>query len=328
MQDQKSSSSIFSFKKSHRRFLKQSLVFFIPVVLLYIIIELLVLQIPFNYDATSSFFNSEKEQIEIMALGPSQTNSAINPKYFEITTISLASTSQHHNLDFKILKQTKDRLPNLKYLVLELSYSHLELPHNSKDFWKNSVYLKYYNINAFERNTYFKDKLIFLARPDIYSKHLVNHYIKKKPGPTLNNFGFNENVSEGLFYNLEYNDSLITSKKFRINTEPNLTLFKYNTEFLFEMLDYTKKHNLNVVISTIPLYKTYLKARNPKILKRRDSILGVISEKYSNVRIFYKESDTIRFTTSDYVNQNHLNPRGAEKFSIELNEFIQKEFKN
>jgi hypothetical protein len=298
------------------------------VVLLYIIIEILVLQIPFNYVTTSSFFNSEKEQIEIMALGPSQTNSAINPEYFNKSTISLASTSQHHNLDFKILKQTKDRLPKLKYLILELSYSHLELPHNSKSFWKNSVYLKYYNVNAFERNTYFKDKLIYLARPDIYSKHLVDHYVKKKPGPKLNKYGFDENVSEGLFYNLNYNDSLILGKDFRINTQPNLALFKHNAEYFINMLEYTKNENLNVVICTMPLYKSYLHKRNPIILKRRDSILALISERFGNVRIFNKEADTINFTTSDFINHNHLNPRGAEKFSKELNAFIKDQFSN
>lgn len=328
MQDQKSNLSIFSFKKTQRSFLKRILVFFIPVVLLYSVLEVLVLQIPFNYITTSAYFNSEKDEIEILALGPSQTNSAINPKFFDKSAISLASTSQHHNLDFKILKQTKDRLPKLEYVFLELSYSHLELPHNSKNFWKNSIYLKYYDVNAFERNTYFKDKLIYLARPDLYSKSLVNHYIKKKEEPTLNKYGFNEKVAVGLFYGLEYNDSIIATKKFRINILPDLELFEYNTALLYEVLDYTQKEGLKVIVSTIPIYKAYLDKRNPDILRRRDSILRLLPIKYSNVKTFERENDTVNFGTSDYVNHNHLNPRGAEKFSKALNEFIQKEAKD
>ncbi len=328
MQDQKSNLSIFSFKKLQRSFLKRMLVFFIPVVVLYTTIELLVLQIPLNYVITSTFFNSEKEEIEIMALGPSQTNSAINPEYFDRTTISLSSASQHHNLDFNILKQTKSRLPKLKYVILELSYAHLEHPHNSKSFWKNSVYLKYYDVNAFERNTYFKDKLIYLARPDIYSKHLTDHYIKKQEDLSFNKFGFSKKaINEGVFYGLNYNDSAIANTKFQIKTQPNLKLFKYNTDYLYKMLDYAEQEDLKVVVCTMPLYKTYLNSRNPEVVKRRDSILKLLPQKYKNLRVFDKESDSL-FITTDYTNHNHLNPSGAEKFSKELNEFIQREFKD
>lgn len=308
--------------------MKWTLVFFIPVVLVYVLLEVMVLEIPMNYKNTSDYFNSEKDEIEILALGPSQTNNAINPEYFDKKAISLASTSQHHNLDFKILTQMKDRLPKLKYVILEVSYSHLEYPHNSKDFWKNSVYLKYYDINAFERNTYFKDKLIFLARPDVYSNLLINHYIKRKEGPRLNKYGFDTNRFKGVFSKLDYNDAEIIKKDFSINIKPNKLLFKKNTEFLYEMLDYTKDNSLNVIVCTMPLYKTYLKARNPDILGRRDSVLKVITKKYDHVKLFQKENDTLLFKTTDFLNHNHLNPNGAEKFSKALNSFINEQFED
>jgi hypothetical protein len=59
------------------------LVFFIPVVLCYVLLEVMVLNMPMNYKNTSEYFHTEKEQIEIMALGPSQTNNAINPAHFD-----------------------------------------------------------------------------------------------------------------------------------------------------------------------------------------------------------------------------------------------------
>lgn len=328
MQGRKSNLSIFSFKSAHRSFLKQILVFFIPVVLIFILIELLVLQIPANYITTSNYFNAEKDKIEILALGPSQMNSAMNPAYFDRPAICLASTSQHHNLDFEILKQTRDRLPELKYVILELSFSHLALPHNSKDFWKNSIYLKYYNVNAFKRRTYFKDKLVFLSNPDIYSRKLVEHYIERKESPHFNRFGFDENTYDGLFKSLKYEEDVIAQKPFRINSKINETLFNQNLEFLYKMLDYVKSEGLKVIVCSMPLYKTYVKERDSKLVRRRDSVLNEIQLKYPNVRIFNKESDTINFTVSDYINHNHLNPRGAEKFTKELNSFINEQFPN
>ncbi|RMA59007.1 hypothetical protein [Ulvibacter antarcticus] len=329
MQDQKSSSSIFSFKNGPFGFFKQALVFFVPVLLIFALAELMILQIPFNYTITSDYFKNHHDEIEILALGPSQTNSAINPKYLSNPAISLASTAQHHGLDFNILKQTRDRLPNLKYVILELSYSHLELPHNSDNFWKNAVYLKYYNVNAFGRNTYFKDKLIYLSNPDIYSKKLIDHYFIGIKEPNYNKYGFNESDFEGSFKSLDYNETSISKiHNFRINTTTDIDLFTKNTQFLFEMLDYCKSEKLNVVVCTMPLYKTYLKKRNPDILRRRDSILQIISVKYDNLRLFNKETDTVNFSASDFINQNHLNPKGAEKFSKALNLLINREFNN
>ena len=328
MRGRKSNLSIFSFKEAQQSYLKQVLVFFIPVVLIFILVEILVLQIPANYKTTSDYFYSEKDKIEILALGPSQTNSAINPAHFDRPAMCLASTSQHHNLDFEILKQTKDRLPKLQYVILELSSSHLVLPHNSKIFWKNSIYLKYYNVNAFKRKTYFKDRLVFISRPDIYSRKLIDYYIKGKESPHFNRFGFNENNFDGLFKNLNYDEDAIAQKPFKLNARTNEALFGYNLAFLYKMLDYTKNEKLEVILCSMPLYKSYVKELDRKLVRRRDSVLNVIKLKYPHVRIFNKESDTINFTASDYINQNHLNPRGAKKFTKELNTFIKEQFPN
>ena len=83
-----------------------------------------------------------------------------------------------------------------------------------------------------------------------------------------------------------------------------------------------------MVLTSLPMHRYYLRGRNPNILRRRDSILELVLENYKNVRAFRKEEDTIHFKTSDYINHNHLNPRGAEKFTKELNTFIEEQFPN
>ena len=308
--------------------MKWALVFFIPVIACYAVLEILVLQIPFNYVNVSNYLASEGKNIKILTTGSSQMNCAVNPDFFDEPAINFGSTSQHHSTDYNIITQTKDRLENLEVVVLELSYSHLELPHNSKFFWKNNVYLKYYNVNNFERKTYFKDKLIFLSRPDIYAKSITNYYIKHKDDTKLNRFGFDENNFTGLFSKLNYDDAKIPKRSSEINTSESPYLFKKNTEFLYKILDYLAEKKLKVVITSLPMHHYYLKDRNPNILRRRDSILNLVLKNYSNVRAFRKEEDTINFTTKDFINHNHLNPKGAEKFTKELNSFIKEQFPN
>lgn len=323
MQDRKKSSSIFSFNKKQLSFFKRVLVFFIPVVAVYVILEVLVVQLPFQYTIIKDYMASEGTTIEILTTGSSQMKCAVNPAFMKEPTLNFGSTSQHHNTDYAIITQTHDRLKNVKCVVLEVSYSHLELPHNAPTFWKNNVYLKYYGVNNFGRNTYFKDKLIFLSRPDIYSRELLDHYLRKKTTSSFNKYGFDENNYNGIFKKKHYDEAEIPTISSEINTSESLQLFKHNTAFLFKFLDYLKANQINVVLTSLPMHKYYLHDRNLNILHRRDSILKIASERYENVRIFRKEEDTLHFKTSDYLNHNHLNPDGAKKYTEMLDAFIE-----
>lgn len=319
MPDPKRPLSIFNFSGTQLRFLKYCVVFFIPVIIAYTVLEILVSNIPTNYKIIGDYFDSHSQEIEVMSLGSSQVKCAFNPALCSQTAINFASTSQHHKEDFQILKGTIDRLPNLETVLFEVSYMHLELPYHTNDYWKNTIYLKYYGVNAFERPTYFKDRLVFLSNPSFFFYKLRMHYFNKNEESQLNKFGFDTNRFEGTFKKLKYNESLIAKNTFKIYTNENLKIFKNNTAYLFKMLDYMQAKNLNVILCTLPLYKTYIKKRNPAIVHRRDSVLSVISEKYSNVILLKKETDTIHFTVKDFINENHLNPDGAKKFTALVN---------
>jgi len=319
MQGPKKTLSIFSFSETQLRFLKYCAVFFIPVIIVYAVLELLVLDLPINYKFYGNHLNTHSKEIEVMALGSSQVKCGFNPALSNKSAINFASTSQHHNEDFNILKGTIDRFPKLKTVVLEVSSNHLELPHHANDYWKNSIYLKYYNVNAFERPTWAKDKLIFLSNTRFFSHKLMNFYFYKTDNSELNEFGFDTNNYDGAFKKLNYDENEIANHKFKIITREDLSIFKKNTAYLFEMMDYLEKQNLNVIIINVPIYKTYAHKRNPNIVHRRDSVLNVIKNKYSNVILLNKETDTVQFAVRDFLNENHLNPDGAKKFTALVN---------
>ncbi len=302
--------------------LKQITVFFIPVVLCYALLEWSVLNIPMSYDKIHHQINTQQNDIKVMVLGSSQMQAAVNPAFIDKLTVNFGSTSQHHKDDNYIMKQSMNRFPNLESVVFELSYSHLEIPHNNSDFWKNTIYLKYYNVNAFERKTYFKDKLVFLSSPSIYSKKFVDYYILNKNEDHFNEYGYNLNNFKGAFRILDYNEKKIAKRNFIIRDEENLQIFNYNRQYFYKMIETVIADNKEVVITCTPTYTTYLNKRNPSILKRRDSILNDIHIKYPEVRFLNLEEDTITFGVRDFINENHLNADGAEKFTKKLNEVL------
>ncbi|MDN3723886.1 hypothetical protein QRD02_05795 [Aequorivita sp. SDUM287046] len=296
--------------------------FFTPVVVAFVIMELLVLNLPINYKYYGQQLNSHSQEIELMGLGSSQMKCAFNPDFADVDAINLSSTSQHHKEDFHILKGTRKRLPNLKFLLLEVSFNHLELPHHPDDYWKNSVYLKYYDVNAFNRSIWFKDRLLILSNNRFYSRKLLEHYFFNSSTEKFNSYGFDTNNFYGTFKELDYDTSKINTNNFRIISREDLSIFKKNTDFLYEMLEYAKAENINVILCTLPLYKTYLKKRNPSVVRRRDSVLQMVQKQYSNVILLNRETDTIHFNEKDFLNENHLNPNGAKKFTALLNQKI------
>ncbi len=305
-----------------KRFVIHTILFFIPVILVYGFTEYLTRKLPMEYKIIGTYLEKNSDEIELLVLGSSQTKNAINPEYLSVTTINMASGNQHHDTDFKIIKQLLPRLKNLKTIVLEVSYSHFELPHNGKDFWKNRIYWEYYHINNFERPTWFKDRLIFLAHPPFFSEKIVNHHYYKKTETGFNQFGFDTLNFDGDFKKFNYNLERIKKDRFKINLKPDKILFKQNTKLFFNMLDYLEEKNVQVIVVTTPMFKTYLPKRVPEILYRRDSILDLASKKYSNVIVFKKEEDTTHYSVFDYKNQSHLNPKGATTFTKELDSLL------
>lgn len=307
-----------------RKFLTYCVIFFIPVIVGYMVMEYLSMGVPSTFIGNKEYLSKEKDNFQYLVLGSSQMQSAVNPEWIDTPTLNLASGDQHHDTDFKLLKGIQKRLPQLKRVILEVSYSHFELPHNGKDFWKNNLYNYYYNINCFERRTYFKDRLLYLSNPKVYSRNIYDHFIEKKSGVVVNDFGFNSNNYQGQFANLGHDeDKIARMRLFKINREPNLQIFEKNTRLFNEFLEYLKASNLEVVICKIPMYKTYHQRKHPDILRRRDSVLEVALQKYSNLHLLDLETDTLHYEVNDYWNQSHLNPKGAKKFTDTLNSFLQ-----
>ncbi|MDC7995298.1 hypothetical protein [Altibacter sp. HG106] len=306
-----------------RSFFISLLWFFLPMVLLAGLIEAATRNIPTSYAYIAPYLDAHAEDVEVLLLGSSQMKDAIDAKALSLPALNLASGNQHHDTDFALLKQLLPLLPKVHTVVLEVSYSHFELPHNGPTFWKHAYPLHYYNVNAYQRTTYFKDELLFLANPPVMFERLKNHYITKEDPAGFNSVGFDTLNYAGKFQNLHYDPNKIAARDhFKINQQPNLSLYRNNVAYLKEMIAYLQKRNIRVVVFQAPMYKTYLSQRNPEILMRREQALEAILVP-SHIERFNVEADTTQFHVTDYWNESHLNPDGAAKATALLNQFLE-----
>ncbi len=322
MLDQKKSSSIFSFSSGQRNILGYIVLFFAPIIVVAAILESMVIDLPSTYKITADYLEAEQQHVNVAIFGSSQIKNSVNPEFIGQNAVNLSSSAQHHNTDFKILKGLRERLSNLETVVFEVSYSHFEIPHNSKYYWKNSLFLKYYNVNTFGRATTLSDRLLYVSHPGYFSELFVDYYVRDSLPYAYNKWAFDNNYYQGKFKRLDYDVKKVAASAVKINKREDLKTLAYNAAYFRDMMEYCKKEGLNVVIISPPTYTNYTAQRNTNILRRRDSVLSVIKRDYPDVSILISESDT-EFNVRHFRNENHMNPDGAKVFTKKLDAVLE-----
>lgn len=285
------------------------------------VLELLVRHIPTSVCISGTQLAEDNTTIETLILGASQNKRAINPEHLSTKTITAAGARQGHKTDYYLLKDLHKQLPNLQRVVIGATYRHFESRPNPKNFWKYRSHLLYYDVNAFERPVYFKDKLLYLGNPSFYSNQLENYYLKDKKS-SFNRFGYQVTGQVDRFARHEYNEETIietyTPHNYKVLSTHYLDI---STRWFTRVLDYCKTHNIQVIITKTPTILHYRQHQDSGVLQRRDSVVAVALKKYPTARLFDQEQDP-DYTIQHYLNENHLNPEGARMFTKKLDLFI------
>ena len=98
--------------------LSLSFCFFVPL----ISIEFFLRAIPNDFNEKSYYFHRNKEKIEVLILGSSHTFVGVDPNALSKPAFSLAYSSQTLDLDELIFDRVKNELPNLKTVIIPVSY--------------------------------------------------------------------------------------------------------------------------------------------------------------------------------------------------------------
>lgn len=98
-----------------------------------------------------------------------------------------------------------------------------------------------------------------------------------------------------------------------------------NKKYLDELFSKLKDADIKAVIITTPCFSSYYTNINSKKYLRMQNEIKSLSQKY-NVEYHNYLKDN-RFTIEDFFDSDHLNARGAEKFSnILKNDIVEKYF--
>lgn len=303
-----------------KKYLIRTTLFLLPVVLILGALELWVRNIPSSPKTIATYLHNESENLEVLVLGASQNQAAIHPEYMSRPTINMASGHQDYAEDLALLSQLKERLPKLNTVILSMTFAHLDTPPNKQEFWKHATFLYYYNVNAYGRKVYAKDKLLFLSNPSFYSKE-IRGSLTPMNVQYFGDYGYLGNAINSPFAKANFDPQQIEDIALSIYNRENEDAVVQNTIAFKKILAFCKEQQLKTLIVLTPVTKKHYDHRSPKMVARRDVFLKEMMELYPEVLILDAEQSDYALT--DFNNHNHLSPQGAKKFTKEIDQQLQ-----
>ncbi|MGQ1909308.1 hypothetical protein ACT3CE_05925 [Marinifilum sp. RC60d5] len=272
-----------------------------------------------------------KDSIQVLFLGNSHANYSVNPCMLEdFIGYNIANVSQQIYFDKRLtIKAINEGVRNLKYVFISVDYHSLFTSSQGvRDIWS------YYANGIKYKN---KDYIKSTVSPFIwgYTPKVSLSLIKKRVLNTLkyrNDSIINFNVENGVnitdhlcggfigleglnnysFNNLSYKKKASNFKE-NINKSERVEVIKDLNSFIL----FLKNKNIEPVLFSSPTYREYNKYLDKKQIKRNIEDIDNICQKY-NIQ-YWRFNEDCRFLKKDFYNQDHLNKKGASKFSIILN---------
>ena len=286
----------------------------VPIFIFFLVLEIAIRKTPNDYQLKKSYFDKNATKINTLILGSSHTFYGVNPKYFSNQTFNAAYVSQTLDLDEELLDVYKNKLTNLKTIIIPISYFSLfETLETDVEKWRLKNYILYY---GFENKYHFTANFETL-NPDILLnlKKVVKHYVLNKSFITSSNLGWgtNFNSKERKKFEGQY-----TAKK---HTTKNFKLFDGNIKSLQKIIEMCQNKNIKILFITTPTHLSYYKNLNQIQLSKTIKTINELVQKNQNCSYLnLLKSD--KFITADFYDADHLNDIGAKKLSLLLDKKI------
>jgi hypothetical protein len=307
-----------------KKFIQQTILFAFPILLILIGVEFYIRNSPNSFVTIANYFEKNKEKTEILILGSSHNQCALNPKFFKLKTVNLSYGSQDVELNSTLFFHNVKQMKNLKKVIFELDYHYLDTQ-REKDYYRYPWYSLYYGIEIQPINQLRKFSF-YSSNPKLFNKLFLEKMKPNYKAPIINKYGFEEGDVSDEFSEMKY-DSIAIEKsaqkrlKYR-HKEVSSIDFKKNTLRIEEIIKYCKQNNIEIYFNSTPVYKTYFKNESSYKKKRFDEFIQNIISKYK-VKHFNFENSS-RFNIKDFSNDDHLNANGALKFSIIIDSILNK----
>lgn len=306
-------------KKEIYKLLSRLFFVFVLISTLIFYTELRLREIPNSYTVKRYYFEMNLDSLVVLILGSSHELEGINPVYLKMKGYNLSNGAQSLYYDKELILKYIYRMPKLKIVLVSISYFSLwyEL-YNFPESWREDSYYNFWGIRS--NNSKFFD-LKRICYIDLYGTSFAQNAFRKNFKVTSD---FYPDKNGWYFKKLDYpfypTDSLGKDRIRFHNTMMQDNVLENNVGYLETMLSEITKRKIIPVFITTPVHKTYYDNVDPEKIKVIEEEINKLCLKF-HCKYFNYIKDP-RFYDDDFDDEDHLNPKGAEKFTKILNDEI------
>lgn len=291
-----------------RKFLRQTAVFSSIIIVILIIGELAVRNLPTSYSYKDSWIMANGSKVNTLVLGSSHTYYGLRPEILGDSTFNLANVSQTPEYDLALLEHYLPMMPNLRRIIIPISYFTFRDPEIEEgDEW---MLANRYKIHMhLPKHSDFSIYNLEIADFDSYKGKLKN-LILKEPSNICDSLGF------GLGFNLQTRSPQwkeIGAARAAKHTVATTGRHIEAMATIDRTIKTAKRHDAEVILITTPACTTYIEALDrPQLEEMHDGIDKIIKDNNVAYYDFLKDK---RFLDSDFYDPDHLSDIGAAKLS-------------
>lgn len=307
-----------------KKFIYRLLIFLFPVVLILLGVEFYLRNISYSVTKKRDYLAHHSQTIQVMALGSSHYERGINPEYLDFETINFGNSGQRIFENYRLFKNFEPKLPELNLVIVEMSFDWLERDKSITPEIIDHENLVFFNTNTFNRPVQLWDYSLYISNSDYYTNLILDSF-QKTSDFGYNKYGFDTLKFYGSYEAAKFNEHLIKDEDIYVENADSLKEFKKNTRIFKSLIEECQEKNIDVLIYNTPSHFRYNNQIKKSVIKRRDSLLEIILKDFPKVKVLDLESAR-SFEYQDFYNADHLNPVGAKKATIRLNQFIKNNY--
>ena len=287
------------------------MVFILPILLIFIVLELLIRQIPNDYSIKKKLLVNHSAKINTLILGSSHSYYGLNPLYFNNNTFNAAFDGQPLEYDYEILKNFENHFQKLNTLVLPISIPTLFIK-SAKDIVPNYNYVVFMDLKL--TNSVLDNSILINSPLKNNIKNTFRYYFEGNSIANCTNMGWGSNYHSSHKVDLSENGYSRAISHNNVSCLENEVL-EENLKTLKLIVNWCNCRKIKVVLFTPPAFISYRENINYEQYKKTVYSTMNIAKIYENCE-YYNFFENNEFTAGDFYDSDHLNEIGAKKLSI------------
>lgn len=308
-----------------KKFITRLLAFLLPALLILTAAELYVRHLPNTYRYKDQWMWQNGQHVRTLVLGNSHAYYDLSPKFMGDSIFNLGNVSQRLEHDLHLLHRYAEACPNLKTVIQVADNSNVfDAPMEEDEPGRATYYQLYMGYGKHSP----------LSRYGFELASMTSFWGKMQKSPLFSSSVFSGSAArtptalecDSLGWGTAFRSELCNPDDFlpeRINEHllTDSAAWLANKATLQEIAAECQHRNLQLVLLMTPVSEAYTrKASKSQLAEIRQMVIS-IKNSHPNVQVADYSQDP-RFTKEDFFDSDHLNDRGAKKFS----EILSKEF--